>query len=71
MRLAQLGNARDVVYYVSSALSQLAHVAATAKLYPELKNGSDMRPAALHSFPNSRSPQDPVYPWASTLDRRS
>ena len=68
MRLAQLGNARDVVCDVPSTLSELGHVAATAKLCPELKNSSGMRPAALHSFPSSRSPADPVYLQASTLD---
>ena len=71
MRLAQLGNARDVVCDVSSTLSELGHVAATAKLYPELKNSSGMRPATLPMIPSSRSPVDPVCPWASTLDHRS
>lgn len=71
VRLAQLGNARDVVHHVSSALGQLGHVAATAKLYPELKNSSDIRPAALPMIPSSSIPLDPVCPWATTLDRRS
>ena len=68
MRLAQLGNARDVVCDVPSALSELGHVAATEKLYPELKNSSGMRPATLPMIPNSRFPADPVCPRASTLD---
>ena len=71
MRLAQLGNARDVVCDVPSTLSELGHVAATAKLYPELKNSSGMRPATLPMIPNSRFLADPVCPWASTLDHRS
>ena len=61
MRLAQLGNARDVVCDVPSALSELGHVAATEKLYPELKNSSDMRPATLPMITSSRSPAGPVY----------
>jgi hypothetical protein len=53
MRLAQLGNARDVVCDVSSTFSELGHVAATAKLYPELKSSSDTHPATLPIIPSS------------------
>ena len=59
-----------MVHHVSSTLSELGHVAATEKLYPALKNSSDTHPATLPSFPNSRSPVNPVYLWASTLDHR-
>jgi hypothetical protein len=54
VRFAQLGNAHDVVHHVSSALSELAHVAATEKLYRELKNSSDRHPATPPMIASSR-----------------
>jgi hypothetical protein len=62
MRLAQLGNAHDVVHHVSSALSELAHVAATEKLYQELKNSSDTHPVALPMIASSSTLVCPVDP---------
>ena len=62
VRLAQLGNAHDVVCDVSSTFSELGHVAATEKLYPELKNSSDMRPATLPMIASSSTLVCPVDP---------
>jgi hypothetical protein len=50
-----LGNACDVVYYVSSTSNTLATLVATAELYQELKNSSDMLPVILPRLPNSKS----------------
>ena len=56
-----MGDAHDVVGDVSSTCHSLAAMAATARLYPELKNSSDRLPAALPMIPNSISVIDPVY----------
>ena len=69
MRLG-LVYACNVVSDVSSPLHTVAAMAATEKLYPELKNSSDRHLATLHNFPSSISLADPVCLQDTTLDRR-
>ena len=62
MWILALRNVSDVAYHVSSTCYTVAAMVATARPYPELKNSSDMLPAAQPMIPSSRSPQDPAYP---------
>ena len=64
-----MANARDVACDVYGAYYALVNVVATASLYPELKNSSDMLLVTLPMIPNSRSPIDPVYLQDTIQDR--
>jgi hypothetical protein len=66
----RLFHVSDVVCDVSSTCHTVAAMAATEKLYPELKNSSDRHLATLHNFPSSISLADPVCLQDTTLDRR-
>jgi hypothetical protein len=57
-----LANARDVACDVHGASYALVYVFTTAKLYPELKNSSDMLLVILPMIPSNRSLIYPVYP---------
>ena len=61
MWIVALRNVSDVVHHVSSTCYTVAVMVAAARLYPELKNSSDMLPVTQPMIPNSKSPEDPVY----------
>jgi len=61
MRDLALRNDCYVVSNGASSYDTMGHLAATKKLYPELKNSSDKRRLALPNFPNSKSLTNLVY----------
>jgi hypothetical protein len=61
MRIVALRNVSDVVHYVASTPHTVAVILAAAKLYPELKNSSDMLLVTQPTIPNSIFPTGLVY----------
>ena len=69
MWILALRNVSHVVHHVSSTCYTVAVMAAAARLYPELKNSSDMLLVALPMIPSSILPEDLVYLQDTILDR--
>jgi hypothetical protein len=67
LRSSFLGNAPNVVCYVSSTPNTVAITIPTTKPYQELKSSSDKHPATHPTIPNSISPVCPL-DLLSTLD---